>query len=188
MAVAAVIRVLVALLACVPAGASAETSTGMRVYDGPGYVYDVPAIARVDVGEFRAPAARPVQVSEVFERSASPLVEVRGPSMSAVAAFIATEYGGGALPENLSASDATRIQNAANKVGVPITVVGSRAAGTSHAWSDWDYIVSGANSRIRGKIRNSLPEGPRGIGEPRKIDFIEGPVNTDFPYITFNPC
>jgi hypothetical protein len=172
--------VLSGLLGCTAAPAAV-------VHAGP-YTYDMPQRTCFEVNPLVTFDGESPQLSSRTEHSTERSSVVPDASTAPSEVDVATEYGGGASLENLAATDATRIQNAANKVGVPITVVGSRAAGTSHAWSDWDYIVSGANSRIRGKIRNSLPEGPRGIGEPRKIDFIEGPVNTDFPYITFNPC
>jgi RHS repeat-associated protein len=43
----------------------------------------------------------------------------------------------------ISAGDAARIQNAANRTNQEIIVVGSRASGTSKLTSDWDYILSG---------------------------------------------
>lgn len=95
--------------------------------------------------------------------------------------------GGGASLDNLTPGEMTRIQNAANKVDQPISVVGSRASGTAGPYSDWDYVVPGANSSTVGKIKNSLPEGSRGIGDPRNIDIFRGQVNEDLPFITFNP-
>ena len=51
------------------------------------------------------------------------------------------------------------------------------------------YIVEGANAKVRGKLGNSLPEGARGgVGAPRKIDFLAGPLDTTAPYIRFKPC
>ena len=61
----------------------------------------------------------------------------------------------------MSASDALRIQNAANRTGQQITVVGSRANGTATAMSDWDYIFSGA-SRERISAGSSVPRGAAG--------------------------
>jgi len=60
----------------------------------------------------------------------------------------------------ISASDARRIQNAANSKGIDITVVGSRAKGTPNP-GDWDYIVTGS-SRQRSRAKNSVPRGHRG--------------------------
>lgn len=96
--------------------------------------------------------------------------------------------GGGARVTNLAFSDALRIQNAVNRTGVPITVVGSRASGKAGPLSDWDYVLpAGTPNRVRHSMSSSLPEGPRGIGEPRLQDFFMSPVDTSLPYITFYP-
>ncbi|MEZ5901344.1 MAG: nucleotidyltransferase domain-containing protein [Hyphomicrobiaceae bacterium] len=92
--------------------------------------------------------------------------------------------GGGASVDNLSPGDISRIQNAADRYGTKITVVGSRAAGTAGPNSDWDYILEGKSP---GRIGQSLPGGSRGLGEPRAQDFDQGPVRTDQPHITFTP-
>ena len=140
------------------------------------------------VQEFAVSDLHPAQLSDGLVRSALQSVAARGTSATPGPTVVATNTGGGASLDNLSASDAMRIQNAANKIGIPITVVGSRAGGTAGAWSDWDYVITGANSATKGKVRNSLPEGHRGVGAPRNIDIFTGAVNTDLPHITFNPC
>ncbi|MFI0734663.1 putative T7SS-secreted protein [Streptomyces sp. NPDC021225] len=96
----------------------------------------------------------------------------------------------------ISPNDARRIQNAANKAGEPIIVVGSRASGTSNPASDWDYILSGP-SRTRHSVHNSLPRGT-GDGEgsgrgrdfwqthnPNRPDYAE--LDRDKPYVVFEP-
>ncbi|MGW1784042.1 polymorphic toxin-type HINT domain-containing protein [Streptomyces sp. NPDC002143] len=96
----------------------------------------------------------------------------------------------------ISPNDAKRIQNAANKAGQPVIVVGSRANGTPNAASDWDYILSGP-SRTRHGIKNSLPRGT-GDGEgsgrgrdfwqnynPNRPDYAE--VDMNRPYVVFEP-
>src|SRR6266567_1865161 len=60
-----------------------------------------------------------------------------------------------------SASEALRIQNAADRTGQTIIVVGSHASGTAGAASDWDYILSGA-SRARHSASSSLPRATAG--------------------------
>jgi RHS repeat-associated protein len=98
--------------------------------------------------------------------------------------------GGGANLTNIAASDAMRIQNAANRTNTTITVVGSRAAGTAKATSDWDYVLTpgpGAPSRLEHSLRSSLPAGPRGLGEPRNLEFHDGPVDISRPHVTFPP-
>lgn len=102
----------------------------------------------------------------------------------------------------ISAADARRIQNAANKHKVTIHGVGSRAKGpaTQNALSDWDYIVQGSNSRIRGKLKNSLPRGA-GVGDlgghhPSGMDLMHmdnprapgfNPLDPTRPHVTFTP-
>lgn len=103
-----------------------------------------------------------------------------GPAVGPVA-------GGGATLENLSAGNITRIQNAVDRTGIETTVVGSRASGTAGPTSDWDYILRGGSSSSRSSIRSSLPEGPRGLGEPRNQDFLRVPLDPTKPYITFTP-
>lgn len=96
--------------------------------------------------------------------------------------------GGGARLENLAKGESARIQNAANRTKTTVTVVGSRASGTARASSDWDYVLQeGTRSSTRHSLSSSLPQGPRGLGEPRNQDFLPGPVNPNKPYITFFP-
>ncbi|MFI1376104.1 RHS repeat domain-containing protein [Streptomyces longwoodensis] len=96
----------------------------------------------------------------------------------------------------ISPNDAKRIQNAANKAGQPIIVVGSRANGTPNPTSDWDYILSGP-SRTRHSVKNSLPRGTGdGEGSGRGRDFWQNynPKRPDYaeldpsrPYVIFEP-
>jgi RHS repeat-associated protein len=96
--------------------------------------------------------------------------------------------GGGADVANLSASDIIRIQNAANRTETEISVVGSRANGTAGPASEWDYVLpSETSGATRHSLSSSLPEGPRGIGEPRNQDFHIGPIDPSRPFITFIP-
>jgi hypothetical protein len=53
------------------------------------------------------------------------------------------KFGVSAPEELLGRSAVRRIQNAADRTGQRITVVGSRAEGTANPFSDWDYILSG---------------------------------------------
>ena len=95
--------------------------------------------------------------------------------------------GGGARVESLTASEITRIQNAANRTQTEINLVGSRASGITHAGSDWDYLIN-ANSQIRGSVKSSLP-GAGNVGEGIKstVDIFQGTLNTSKPFITFTP-
>jgi hypothetical protein len=97
------------------------------------------------------------------------------------------KVGAGASIENIAVSEATRIQNAADKIGMPISLVGSRASGTAHPLSDWDYVITGANSRKKSSVKNSLPLGDITLGPQGRLDIFTGPLNEDLPYITFYP-
>ncbi len=88
----------------------------------------------------------------------------------------------------LSAGEVTRIQNAANAIGKPINLVGSRASGTANAASDWDYVIDGLTNANRNTIKNSLPGAPiRADQVPRTIDFLKPPLDTTLPYVPFTP-
>jgi RHS repeat-associated protein len=88
----------------------------------------------------------------------------------------------------LSAGEIARIQNAANRIGKPINLVGSRASGTANAASDWDYVIEGMTNANKNAIKNSLPGAPiRADQVPRNIDFFTDPLRTDLPHIQFNP-
>ncbi|SMD27516.1 RHS repeat-associated core domain-containing protein [Kibdelosporangium aridum] len=97
------------------------------------------------------------------------------------------EVGPGASLDFLTPGEIRRIQNAADKIGQPITLVGSHARGTAHSESDWDYVITGHNNKIRKKVKNSLPVGARELGVDRRIDLFKGEVQKDLPYITFYP-
>ena len=95
------------------------------------------------------------------------------------------EVGGGASLRNLAPGEITRIQNAANRFGTDITVVGSRASGRANPLSDWDFITTAPN-----KVLQSLPRGDsqvlRSMGrDPSEI--LRTTVNKNQPYITFSP-
>ncbi|MFI5942252.1 polymorphic toxin-type HINT domain-containing protein [Streptomyces uncialis] len=96
----------------------------------------------------------------------------------------------------ISPNDARRIQNAADKAGQPVIVVGSRANGSANSASDWDYILSGP-SRSRHSQQSSLPRGTGdGEGSGRGRDFWQNynPSRPDYaeldpskPYVIFEP-
>jgi hypothetical protein len=85
---------------------------------------------------------------------------------------------------------------------VTIHVVGSRAKGkvAQTPFSDWDYIVQGSKSRIRGKLKKSLPRGLAGgdLGglHPSGLDLMHmdnpaapgyNPLRPEEPHVTFSP-
>jgi hypothetical protein len=88
----------------------------------------------------------------------------------------------------------SRIQRAANKSGAKINLIGSRAAGTAEATSDFDYIVEGNERQIH-RARSLLPRGTQGgeqsaSGADTGIDVFPAskkPLDTDQPHITFTP-
>ena len=54
------------------------------------FIYDLPAVVRVDAHDFAALIVNAAQLNEVRERSASPSVEVRGPSPIRTTPVVAT--------------------------------------------------------------------------------------------------
>ncbi|MFF7839939.1 polymorphic toxin-type HINT domain-containing protein [Streptomyces ossamyceticus] len=103
--------------------------------------------------------------------------------------------GAGANLANLSGAERTRIQNAANRIGRPISVVGSRTLGPRsssnpkgwHGESDWDYVITGVNSRTKHSVSSSLPKADVTLGVGRRQDIFTGPLDPSRPHITFYP-
>ena len=99
----------------------------------------------------------------------------------------------------LDAGDVVRIENAATRIGKPITVVGSRAIPgrvsngvntLTGSASDWDYIIQGGlqNSREWSKIKNSLSGAKSVINNVQSmIDIHKGPIWPGYPSITIHP-
>jgi hypothetical protein len=79
--------------------------------------------------------------------------------------------GGGADLDSLTLEDVRRIQIAADRTGMTITVVGSRTNGSAGPMSDYDHVLHGGTARARHSVKGSLPSGPTGLGEPRNQDF-----------------
>lgn len=107
---------------------------------------------------------------------------------------LAVTAGGGAQVENVPEGVRNQIQRIADKYGVIITIVGSRAAGTATANSDWDYIIEG-KAKARSNAKRELPRGWQGgeidsFGRESGIDVwnpAQDPVDTNRPYIIFRP-
>ena len=93
--------------------------------------------------------------------------------------------GGGGDLRNISKLAAIRIQHIADRYQATIHLVGSRAAGTGSALSDYDYVITGSH-RIRNSAKYFLPRGPR-VGLGAGIDIFPGPLDAEKPYITFVP-
>ena len=87
---------------------------------------------------------------------------------------------------SVTPSEALRIQNAANRIGKPIHLVGSRAKGTAKPWSDYDFVVQ-ANSATRRSVAKSLP-GAKDIkrGLPWNQDIYQE-LDSTLPHVTFFP-
>lgn len=81
-----------------------------------------------------------------------------------------------------------RIKNAAMRINKTIYLVGSRADGTHHAYSDFDYIIPTIKSKEWTKIKNSLPGAkiPQD-NMPNRIDLLKVSVDLSRPHIIINP-
>ena len=95
--------------------------------------------------------------------------------------------GGGAKLSNLSVQDQGAIQNMANLLKKPITVVGSRAGGTFGPGSDYDYLVPNLTRDEAVMLRRRLPSTYMGIDESPGIDVMSGDLVPGSPYIRFDP-
>jgi hypothetical protein len=99
--------------------------------------------------------------------------------------------GGGAQLENLSPQNIARIQAIADKRGLNISVVGSRARGTADAASDWDYIITGGTSKARHSAMRELPSNPNankgGDFRPGSEQLRGVEVDPELPHINFTP-
>lgn len=94
--------------------------------------------------------------------------------------------GGGASLSNISPSEAIRIQNAADRIGVPIALVGSRANGTASAFSDWDYVINASGRKLH-SVSTSLPGASTLERLPNVVDIFRGSVDMSKPHIIFYP-
>jgi hypothetical protein len=94
----------------------------------------------------------------------------------------------GASLAHIAANDALRIQNAANRIGQEISMVGNRAGGRATSASDWDYVINGASKTLN-SVSKSLP-GAGNIAEGiiKNIDIFRGVVDETLPGIAFFPA
>lgn len=99
------------------------------------------------------------------------------------------KIGGGGTLDKLSPSEIKRIQNAANRSGQDIGVVGSRVNPNKplHSKSDYDFVID-ANSKTRNNLSRSLP-GAKNVREgiPNNQDIFKGTVDASKPHIIFRP-
>ena len=97
--------------------------------------------------------------------------------------------GGGGTLEKLTPSEIRRIQNAANRSGKDIGVVGSRVNPnkTVRPDSDYDFVID-ANNKTRGNLSRSLPGGKSvREGLENNQDIYKGTVDTNRPHVIFHP-
>jgi len=73
-----------------------------------------------------------------------------------------------------------------DREGVEVTVVGSRARGTDHPLSDFDYVIK-ASSSVRRRAQWQLPRGVAGSANELGMDIFQGPVRTNEANIPFRP-
>jgi RHS repeat-associated protein len=93
----------------------------------------------------------------------------------------------GATTGGLLTPELVRIQNAADRGGVDINLVGSRATNTAGPNSDWDYVID-ANAKTRNSLSRSLPgAGDLSEGVRPNLDVFSGSVNPGAPSIKFTP-
>ncbi|QMU69865.1 nucleotidyltransferase domain-containing protein [Streptacidiphilus sp. P02-A3a] len=127
-------------------------------------------------------------VKTLMNESSSDPASASGPSDPGPAPSMRNvpEVGPGASLDSLTGSEIARIQNAANRIGKPISVVGSRATGAAGPTSDWDFVIEGINSRVRHSVASSLPSADVTLGVGARQDIFSNLI-PELPYITFNP-
>ncbi|MDN2704478.1 hypothetical protein O0881_21080 [Janthinobacterium sp. SUN100] len=95
----------------------------------------------------------------------------------------------GATLDKLSTAEILMIQNAADKSGQTITLVGSRVDPNKdlHARSDYDYIIQ-ENNKVRSDLKGSLP-GAKNVrnGQESMLDIFNIPINPALPHVIFTP-
>lgn len=90
--------------------------------------------------------------------------------------------------------DRERIQRFADRHGVEVHVVGSRARDAARPDSDYDYVLgaTGGNNKLRKLAERALPRGTSGgmvsaSGGDKGIDVIRRPFDATEPHLTFTP-
>ncbi|WP_437306262.1 hypothetical protein [Sorangium sp. So ce388] len=106
------------------------------------------------------------------------------------------EASGGVQAETvLGRAAVQRLQNAADRTGQRIIVIGSRASGKAGSMSDWDCIISG-NSAKRHSAASSIPRGLDGGENGTGVDIWQdfnprapnnNPLDPTRPFVVFNP-
>ena len=89
---------------------------------------------------------------------------------------------------NITEGGYRRIKNAALRINKTIYLVGSRASGTYHANSDFDYIIPSIINNEWKKIKNSLPGAKIPHDSvPNRIDLLRVEVDLTRPHIKITP-
>ncbi|HYE68780.1 MAG TPA: RHS repeat-associated core domain-containing protein [Anaerovoracaceae bacterium] len=159
-----------------------------------GYTFAGDKLSTRERGMFVAGAVIPFVNGPEIRGATRLTEEIIGSGTNEVASGLRTAEKAG-----ISLSNAVRIQNAANRTKQEITVVGSRANGTSSTTSDWDYFMSG-NSAQRHSAASSLPRGTAGgeinsMGRETGIDTFTNylnspnylPLDPTLPHVRFTP-
>ncbi len=112
----------------------------------------------------------------------------RGNKEKKVGAKEPTVGGGGTL-DKLTSNEQARVQNAANRSGKDISVVGSRVNPNKDLRpdSDFDFVID-VNAKTRNSLSRSLP-GSKNVRESisNNQDIFKGSVNIDKPHVIFHP-
>ena len=127
-----------------------------------------------------------VRVTNVVFNNSSPITKTYNLKIADFHTYFVGEDGvlvhNGFGPQQFS-----RIQAAADAIGVPIHLVGSKAAGTDGPFSDFDFVIEECiNRKQKKKAKFLLPKGDKSQIN-RGIDIFFEPLNRDFPFITFFP-
>ncbi len=89
----------------------------------------------------------------------------------------------------MSGSEIKRMQNAANRSGPDVGVVGSRVNPnkTVRSDSDFDYVID-VSHKTRNNLSRSLPGGKSvREGLENNQDIYKGSVDTNRPHVIFHP-
>jgi len=125
--------------------------------------------------------------SVILARPSTSGAALARPKSVATPAVVGDNVAGGAKTHGgLTTTQSKRIQNFVDREGVEVTVVGSRARGTDHPLSDFDYVIN-ASSSVRRRAQWQLPRGVAGGANERGMDIFQGLVRTNEADIPFRP-
>jgi hypothetical protein len=150
---------------------------------------------RLPPGASRAPFTHVDAIGDAAGGAAELGIEaIAGGPLLRMAGLGLIRFGGGAAATtaNISAEAAARISAFAKKYNVTVHVVGSRARGTAHALSDYDYVITGASGKVTHQAKRFLPRGLGGgeinaAGRETGIDIYTGALDDAAAHVTFLP-